>query len=314
MGLTVGVDVGGTKVLAGVVDEDGRVVERAKVATPTTHPDAIAEAIAGLVGQLCGRHTVEAVGIGAAGFIDSARSTVMFAANLIWRDEPLKDRVSKLIDLPIVVENDGNCHAWAEARFGAGRGKRDLVCAIIGTGIGGGIVLDGNLYRGGFGVSGEIGHYRVVPNGRLCGCGNRGCWEQYASGSALAREARELATSSPISMPTLLEAVGGDVAAITGPDVTAAAHRGDPGALESFAIVGRWLGEGLADMAEILDPTCLLIGGGVSDAGELLFAPARAAFAATFSGAAYRPHPVIVGAELGSSAGLVGAADLARRT
>jgi glucokinase len=313
MGLTIGVDVGGTKVLGGVVDDDGQVLERAKVATPTSDPDAIASAIASLVDDLRSRHAVEAVGIGAAGFIDVARANVMFAANLIWRDEPLKDRVSKLIDLPIFVENDANCHAWAEARFGAGRGERDLVCAIIGTGIGGGIVLDGNLYRGGFGVAAEIGHYRVVPGGRLCGCGNHGCWEQYASGSALVREARELARDAPISMPTLLEAVGGDIDKITGPDVTEAARRGDTGALQSFAIVGRWLGEGLADMAEILDPTCMLIGGGVSDAGELLFAPARAAFAATFSGGAYRPHPVIVGAQLGSSAGLVGAADLARR-
>jgi glucokinase len=313
MGLTVGVDVGGTKVLAGVVDEDGRIVEQAKVATPTTDPQAIAEVIASMITGFRGRHQVDAVGIGAAGFIDAARSNVMFAANLIWRDEPLQQRVSKLIDLPVVVENDGNCHAWAEARFGAGRNSADLVCAIIGTGIGGGIVLSGELYRGGFGVAGEFGHYRVVPGGRLCGCGNHGCWEQYASGNALVREAREIARLSPISMPTLLDAVVGDIEAINGPLVTEAARRGDVGALEAFAIIGRWLGEGLADLAEILDPSCLLIGGGVSDAGELLYAPARAAFAETFSGGKYRPHPLIVGAELGSAAGLVGAADLARR-
>ncbi len=313
MGLTVGVDIGGTKVLAGVVNEDGLVLEQTKTATPTTDPDAIADIIATLVDGFRTRHTIEAVGIGAAGFIDAARSKVMFAANLVWRDEPLRERVSRVVDVPVIVENDANCHAWAEARFGAGRGRSDLVCAIIGTGIGGGIVLNGELYRGGFGAAAEFGHYRVVPEGRLCGCGNRGCWEQYASGSALVRAAREVAETAPASVSSLLDAVGGDIDGITGPLVTEAARQGDVGALESFSIVGRWLGQGLADLAEILDPSCLLIGGGVSDAGELLLAPARVAFAESFSGGANRPHPTLVGAELGSAAGLVGAADLARR-
>ncbi|MGH8890963.1 MAG: ROK family glucokinase [Acidothermaceae bacterium] len=313
MGLTIGVDVGGTKVLAGVVDELGNVLERDREITPKTDPAAIAEVIGSLVAGLRARHDVEAVGIGAAGFIDVDRANVLFSPNLIWRDEPLTERVSKIIDLPIVVENDANCHAWAEYRFGAARGKRNVVCAIVGTGIGGGLVLDGQLFRGGFGIAAEFGHLRVMPGGRICGCGNHGCWEQYCSGMALVREARELATAAPVRMPHLLDAVQNDVSAITGPMVTDAAVAGDPGALECFDVIGRWLGEGLASLSAILDPDCLLIGGGVADAGRLLMDPARTAFAATFTGAAYRPHPPIVAAQLGSAAGLVGAADLARQ-
>jgi glucokinase len=312
MGLTIGVDVGGTKVLAGVVDEAGNVLDQARDNTPKSDPAAIAEVIGSLVGRLRELHDVEAVGIGAAGFIDLDRANVLFAPNLVWRDEPLTDRVSKLIELPIVVENDANCHAWAEYRFGAARGKREVVAAVIGTGIGGGLVLDGNLYRGGFGIAAEFGHFRVVPGGRLCGCGNHGCWEQYASGMALVREARELATAAPIRTPTLLELAGGDPNAISGPLVTQAAQAGDEGALEAFSTVGRWLGEGLASLAAILDPDCFVIGGGVSDAGALLLEPASAAFAASLTGRAYRPHAPVVLARLGSSAGLVGAADLAR--
>jgi len=313
MGLTIGVDVGGTKVLAGVVDELGNVLERDRETTPKTDPAAIAEVIGSLVSGLRARHDVEAVGIGAAGFIDVDRANVLFSPNLVWRDEPLTERVSKIIELPIVVENDANCHAWAEYRFGAARGKRNVVCAIVGTGIGGGLVLDGQLFRGGFGIAAEFGHLRVMPGGRICGCGNHGCWEQYCSGMALVREARELATAAPVRMPHLLNAVQNDVSAITGPMVTEAAVAGDPGALECFDVIGRWLGEGLASLSAILDPDCLLIGGGVADSGRLLMDPARTAFAATFTGAAYRPHPPIVAAQLGSAAGLVGAADLARQ-
>jgi glucokinase len=313
MGLTIGVDVGGTKVLAGVVDELGNVLERDRVDTPKTDPGAIADVIGSLVAGLRTRHSVEAVGIGAAGFIDLDRANVLFAPNLVWRDEPLTERVSKIIDLPIVVENDANCHAWAEYRFGAGRGKHNVVAAIVGTGIGGGLVLDGELFRGGFGIAAEFGHIRVVPGGRLCGCGNHGCWEQYCSGMALVREAREIAIAAPIRVPHLLESIGHDVEAINGPRVTEAALAGDPGALECFETIGRSLGEGLASLAAILDPDCFVVGGGVADSGRLLMDPARVAFDASLTGGAYRPHAPVLAAELGSAAGLVGAADLARR-
>src|SRR3954466_4549018 len=204
MGLTIGVDVGGTKVAAGVVDEDGSVLVSTRRPTPSHSPDHVEETIAAVVTELRREHEVEAVGIGAAGFIDDQRSTVLFAPNLVWRNEPLRDEVSKRLDLPVVVENDANAAAWAEYRFGAGKGEDFLVCVTVGTGIGGGMVLGGELYRGRFGIGAEFGHVRVVPDGYRCGCGNRGCWEQYASGRAVTRGARELAAVSPLRAGKLL--------------------------------------------------------------------------------------------------------------
>jgi glucokinase len=268
--------------------------------------------IAAVVAELRGRHPVQAVGLGAAGFLDSARAAVMFAPNLAWRDEPLRQRVEDLVGLPVVMDNDANASAWAEVRFGAARGHENVVFLSIGTGIGGGIVLGGQLYRGRWGMAGEPGHYRAVPEGRLCGCGNRGCWEQYASGSALVAEAREFARRTPEGAIRLLQLGGGHPEGIGGPQVTQAAREGDPGALRCFQTVGGWLGQGLADLAAILDPGCFVIGGGVSDAGDLLLAPARAAFEKALPGRGYRASAEIRIAALGTDAGLVGAADLAR--
>ena len=169
------------------------------------------------------------------------------------------------------------------------------------------------LYRGAFGVACEWGHMVVVPDGRRCACGNRGCWEMYASGTALARDARELAEVSPVAAHRLLELVDGDPAALTGTDVTIAAREGDPAAVEIFTAMGRWLGRGIANLAAIIDPSVVVIGGGVSEAGDLLLAPAQEAFAANLTGRGFRPAAPIRLAALGPEAGLVGAADLARR-
>ena len=315
MALTVGVDVGGTKVAAGIVDESGRVLAHRTVPTPSTSATAVADVIAATVEALRGEadRPVEAVGIGAAGFVDAARATVLFAPNLAWRNEPLRDVVAMRVGLPVVVENDGNASAWAEYRFGAGRGADDLVCLTVGTGIGGGLVVGGRLLRGAFGIGAEVGHLRVVPNGRRCGCGNRGCWEQYCSGRALEREARDLALVTP-ELGRRLLALGGSLDGIDGPAVTKAAAEGDPGAVECFRQVGTWLGQGMADLAAILDPSRFVVGGGVIDAGELLLAPAREAYRVALTGHGHRPEADIVAAELGPAAGLVGAADLARST
>jgi glucokinase len=302
MSLTVGVDVGGTKVAAGVVSEGGQIVEKLKRSTPAASPDETVEIIADVVNELLARYEVDAVGIGAAGFVDEAQATVLFAPNLAWRDEPVKQ----------TVDNDANAAAWAEAKLGAGRGQNDVVLITVGTGIGAGIVLDGRLYRGRFGSAGEPGHYRVVPDGRVCGCGNRGCWEQYASGSALVAEAREFARRSPDAAVRLLQLGNGHPDGIDGPAITAAAREGDPGAIRCFDIVGTWLGTGLADLAAILDPGCFVIGGGVSEAGSLLLDPARAAYHRGLTGRAYRQFAEVRVAELGPDAGLIGAADLAR--
>ncbi len=312
MGLTIGVDIGGTKVAAGVVDEQGRILARALAATPAGDARAVVETIVGSVARLVDEFTVEAVGLGAAGFIDAGRSTVLFASNLSWRDEPLRAVVARRVGLPVVVENDANAAAWAESRFGAGTGEPDLALVTVGTGIGGGIVLDGRLYRGRFGVAGEFGHIRVVPDGLLCGCGNRGCWEMYASGNALVRQAREMVAAGSPRVAGLLARVGGDPSAITGPVVTDAATAGDPGAIELFEDVGRWLGVGLAGLSSVLDPGRFVIGGGVAEAGELLLGPCRETYLTSLPGRGHRPEAQIVGASLGNDAGLVGAADLAR--
>ncbi len=309
---TVGVDIGGTKVAAGVVDERGRILARARRLTPSRDPKAVESTIVEVVRALSEDHEIAAVGIGAAGFVDAERSRVLFAPHLAWRNEPLRDAVAAALTLPVVVENDANAAAWAEWRFGAGQGESRLVCVTLGTGIGGGIVIDGQVYRGRHGLAGEFGHMVIVPDGHRCECGNRGCLEQYASGNVLGREARELARAgSPVTVP-LMERVGGDVEALVGPLITEAAQDGDSCAMELFEEVGRWLGIGLANLAAALDPGVFVIGGGVSDAGELLLRPARESFRRTLTGRGFRPEPQIVVAHLGPEAGLVGAADLAR--
>ena len=198
MSLTCGVDVGGTKILGGVVDEDGTVVEELRVISPATDVAAIEDAITSVITQLSARHEVAAVGIGAAGYIDKSRSVVMFAPNLAWRDLDLRAEIEARVALPVVVENDANAAAWGEFRFGAGEDVDDLLLITVGTGVGGGVVLDGRLHRGGFGVGGEVGHMRVVPDGVLCGCGNHGCLEAYGSGTALVREARAAAAGGSL--------------------------------------------------------------------------------------------------------------------
>jgi len=312
MPLAIGVDIGGTKVAGGVVDDQGRVLDTARRATPGNDVGQTQAVIVEVVSELAGRHPVSAVGIGAAGWIANDRATVLFSPHLAWRDEPLRDALAGAIGVPVLVENDANAAAWAEYRFGAARGARVAVMVTLGTGIGGGLVLDGALYRGAYGVGCEYGHMSVVPDGRWCACGNRGCWEMYASGTALARDARELAAVSPVGAHRLMELAGGEPDRLTGQLVTQAAREGDPAAGEIYTAMGRWLGRGLADLAAVLDPTVFVIGGGVSEAGDLLLAPARQAFGETLTGRGYRPAAEVVLAELGPQAGLVGAADLAR--
>jgi len=313
MTLAIGIDIGGTKVAAGVVDAEGNVLATARRRTPSRDPAHIADVVIEIVGQLRAEHDVKAIGIGAAGFVDAARETVLFAPNLAWRNAPIHHDLQQRLDLPVVVENDANAAAWGEFRFGAGEQEPDLVVLTIGTGIGAGVILGGALYRGRFGIAGEPGHLRVVPGGRMCGCGNRGCLEQYCSGSALVRAAREVARERPADAVRLLELAHGDPANIDGPVVTMAAQQGDPAAVDCFDEVGRWLGQGLADLAALLDPGRFVIGGGVGEAGDLLLAAGRETYAAVLTGRGYRPLAEVVPARLGPQAGLIGAADLARR-
>ncbi|MGI5213990.1 ROK family glucokinase [Plantactinospora sp. CA-290183] len=314
MTLTIGVDVGGTKVAAGVVDVSGEVRTRIRRDTPADDVAKTRDVIVEMVTELAAEHEVAAVGIGAAGWIDAARSTVLFAPNIAWRDEPLRDYVSAAVNLPVIVENDANVAAWAEFRHGAGRdADSSMVLFTIGTGVGGGIVLGGELLRGAHGIAAELGHMLSVPDGHLCGCGRLGCIEQYASGNALVRFARAGARQEPARATTLLELAGGDVDAVTGPMVTAAARSGDPVSCAAFAQIGHWLGIGLADMAQILDPQLLVVGGGVVEAGELLMGPTRRSYMDALAARVTIPVAEIRPAELGNTAGVVGAADLARR-
>jgi glucokinase len=311
---TVGVDIGGTKVLAGVVDGAGAVVERVLLQTPDRlkTPAVVEDTIVEAVNRLSDHHEVAAVGVGAAGFVDRDGAVVTFAPHLSWRNEPLKDALEARLHVPVLLDNDANTTAWAEMRFGAVRGHRDLLCVTLGTGIGGAVVVDGRVFRGANGMAGEFGHMQVVPEGRRCECGNRGCWEQYSSGNVLVREARELVHSESPVAARLRELVKGDAALLTGPDVTRAAQEGDRAATELLADVGHWLGTGLAGLVAAFDPEIVVVGGGVSDAGDLLLGPARESLSQKLTGRGFRPEPPIVAASLGPSAGLVGAADLAR--
>lgn len=308
---TIGVDVGGTKIAAGVVTKDGELVAHVRRETPAQDVEAIEAAIADAVAELRAGYEVTAIGIAAAGYIDRTRSVVLFAPNLAWRDEPLRADIEERTGLPVLVENDANAAAWGEFRFGAARDVDDMMLLTVGTGLGGGVVIDGALLRGAFGIGGELGHVRVVPDGIRCGCGNKGCWEMYGSGTALVREARDLARSGSMLGATILERAGGDPDKITGPQVTQAAQDGDPGAQELLADLGRWLGEGAASMAAVLDPAMIVVGGGVASAGELLLEPMRTAFHRQLTGRGHRPEADIRLAALGNEAGMIGAADLA---
>jgi glucokinase len=309
--LTVGVDVGGTKIAAGLVDENGAVLARERTESPATDPSEIVRTIGELVRKLAGNETVEAVGVSAAGFVDKARAMVVFAPNLAWRDEPLKHLLEEELDLPVVVENDANAAAWGEFTFGAGEDVEDLLMLTVGTGVGGGVVIDGELVRGGFGMGAEVGHITMVPGGVMCGCGNLGCLESYGSGSALVRVSRELAGVTPELAKGLVDRAGGDPTRITGPLVTKAAQEGDAFAIARLAELGLWLGQGVATLTAVLDPNVVVIGGGVSEAGDLLLDPIRTSFEQHVTGRGHRPMLEIRQAQLGN-AGMIGVADLAR--
>ena len=313
MAYTIGIDVGGTKVLGGVVDESGVIISIARKDTPRQGGAALTQVIAEIAKELLADHEVTSIGVSAAGFVSSDRKTMLATPNIAdWNGVNLDYELTQLIGLPVVIENDANAAAWGEAKFGAGKNQNHMMMLTVGTGIGGGIIVNGALYRGAFGIAAEFGHIRVVPDGLLCGCGARGCFEQYASGKALLRHAREAISATPEIARNLLSRGDGTVAGLTGKAITEAARDGDRVALAAFNTTGQWLGAGIASLSVILDPACVVIGGGVIDAGEILLKPTRESLERNMPFSGMHPFPQIIAAELGNKAGLVGVADLAR--
>lgn len=308
--LAIGVDAGGTKIEGLLVDveKDGLILDRRLIDTPARDAEGTTTTIVAVARDLMAKQRVGAVGVGAAGMV-SLGGVMRFAPNIAWREFPLADRIASALGVPVLVDNDANVAAWGEYRFGAGRGSACMLLVTVGTGIGGGIVDGGKLFRGAHGFGGEIGHIIVEPNGPLCGCGNLGCWEQVASGRAIDRLGRMAALEQPHSL--MVQLAGDDPAKVTGRHVTEAAHKGEPVAVSILAEVGRRLGEGIAGLVNVLDPELVVVGGGAMAAGALLLDPARRAFVDSVEGADHRPEVPIVPAAMGNDAGAVGAADLA---
>jgi glucokinase len=297
--LTVGVDLGGTKCLGVVLDGQGRVVDEHRLPTPASSgAGAVVDALVECAGELAGRHAgVSGLGVGVPGLVDSG-GTLRYAPNLPGVTELpvaalLQSRFGRDVGV-VVVDNDATCAAWAERELGAGRSAEDLVAVTLGTGIGAGIVLGGRLYRGAHGFAGEVGHMVLDPGGPACVCGQRGCWERYASGSGLASLARDAM---------------GDV---RGEDVTRAAAAGDAVAAGVVRTFAWWVALGLANLANALDPELFVLGGGLVEAGDVLLAPVRDAFSTLVEAASHRPAVDIVPATLGEHAGAIGAALFAR--
>lgn len=313
-GCVIGVDLGGTKLLAGAVDPALNVHHRAtrssRASTQSGVLDTVVEAVVEVRDAIEGASgTVRAVGIGIPCLIDAGRGIAVMAVNLPLADVPFRDLMAERLGLPVFVDNDANGAMLAEWRFGAAIGASDAALLTLGTGIGGGLVVGGALQRGSQGAGAELGHMVVQADGPPCqgSCPNHGCLETMCSGTALVREATRIATARPES------ALGRELAdgrEISGPLVTELAHDGDAAAIDALALVGSWLGVGIANLVNMLNPDVVVIGGGVIAAGELLLAPARAVVAERALSPS-KEHVRIVPARFGAESGMLGAAALA---
>jgi glucokinase len=307
----IGIDIGGTKIAGALVDSQGQIILEERVPSPAGDPEAMVDAVVGLIERLSANHEVIGAGVAAAGFIDADQSTIIYAPNISWRNEPFKAKLEAKLDIPVIIENDANAAGWAEFRYGAGRGYKHMIMLTIGTGVGGAVIADSRMLRGGFGIAGELGHLRVVPDGLLCGCGQHGCLESYASGSALLRAAKELAASGDPAGARLRE-IEAEAGQLSGLEVYKAILENDEGALRILGELGSWLGQAIGSLVAVLDPEVVVIGGGVSAAGDLLLGPIREAYLEHLPARGYRPELKITTAEFVNDAGVVGAADLVR--
>jgi glucokinase len=308
--LTAGVDIGGTKLLAVAATEKGEIVAERRQPT-ADGPEAVLAAITAVVADLLSdQPDIAAVGVGLPGLVDLA-GVVHYAPNLPgFVGVAAQARLAAVCPVPVVVDNDANVAALAEVLHGAGRDRREVLMVTLGTGIGGGLIINGAVNRGGFGFAAEIGHFTVDRDGPLCACGERGHWEALASGTALGRRAREWAARG--DAPDVLARAGGIVAAVTGHGVGESARAGEADGLALLAEHARDVALGLGGLVNILDPELVVIGGGLVHLGEALLAPIRAALPAHVEAATLRPMPPVVAAALGEQAGAVGAAALAR--
>lgn len=295
----VGVDIGGTKVLAVLLSAAGDVVGTAQVPMPgrTASEAEVEDALVAAATAVAGGAPITGLGVAAAGFVDGSGERVRFAPHLPWRDAPVRRRIADRVGVPVVLDNDANCAAYAEIVAGVARGVGSGLLITVGTGIGGAVLQDGAVVRGANGMAGEFGHVQVVPDGLACECGLHGCWEQYCSGRALERVMR-------VTLGSHLD----------GPAVAAAARAGDRVAREAFASIGTWLGVGIASLISAFDPEIVVVGGGVSAVGDLLLEPARRGLLDSLPAVGHRVVPPLVPASFGPEAGAAGAAFLARDT
>jgi glucokinase len=306
---TIGLDIGGTKVLGVLLGDDGAVVREERLASPHTGLDALVATGAQIVKQLDSAGAP--IGVGAAGLVDRD-GNVAYAPNLPnVRKAPLQGALAGATGHPVVVDNDASVATLGEVTYGAAVGRRDVLLVTLGTGIGGGFLFDGKMYRGAHNFGAEIGHFTVDMNGPLCACGERGHWEAIASGTALGRMARELIAKG--GGAAVVAAAGGDASAVTGVHVGQAAAQGDPDARGLLVQYAENVAIGLSGLANILDPECIVIAGGLVELGPMLFGPLQEAFGRHIEGVDYRPAVAIVPAQLGERAGAIGAAVLARR-
>ena len=308
--LTAGIDIGGTKLLAVAATGKGEIVAERR--QPTAEgPDAILSATCAVVADLLAAEPgIAAVGVGLPGLVDLG-GVVHYAPNLPgFVGVPARQRLAAACPVPVVVDNDANVAALGEVLHGAGRGHREVLVVTLGTGVGGGLVINGDVYRGGHGLAAEIGHFTVDPAGPLCACGERGHWEAIASGTALGRRAREWAARG--DAPAVLAWAGGVVEAVTAHHVRMAAEAGEPDGPAILAEHARAVATGLGGLVNILDPEIVVISGGLIDLGDHLLAPLRAVLPEYVEAAALRPMPPVLPAALGEHAGAVGAAALAR--
>jgi glucokinase len=305
--LAIGLDIGGTKIAGAVVDEHGTVVDEHVEPTPEeSDAESVTEVLLSMIERLRTKNDVVTIGVGAAGIVEWPAGKMLWAPNNAYRDWPVRQQLEKATGLPVTVDNDANVAALAEARLG--EPYPHMVLVTVGTGIGGGLVMDGQIYRGRTGLGAELGHIILNPDGPLCGCGNHGCFEAYASGTALTRMGREAAADDPSG---LIARLGADEGEVTGHTVVTAVQQGDAVAEAVFARLGRWLGVGIASLANIFEVDAVVVGGGLVETGELLLAPARAAAREYAYAPTARGVAPVVAATFGGDAGKIGAALLA---